>query len=158
MELPLVVLAGLPSELRERLRGPLEAAGFPVREELGGTPESALADDTLLLAPLSGRTPPSAVHAPASEALAHLPEPPYAVPASETSPVAAAGVTERRRPNLLKRALEAPERAVLAWALRQTGGNREKAARLLGLHRATLFAKLRKHGIRNGNLDPRSRR
>jgi len=158
VELPLVVLSGLSPELRLRLRGTLEAAGFRVREREGSVPketpvESRDGSDMLLLAPVTQHESSSSGSNPTSEALAHLPPPPYGVapnPAPDETDEATAG---KRRTNLLKRALEAPERAVLAWALRQTGGNREKAARLLGLHRATLVAKLRKHGLRNGNIE-----
>lgn len=47
----------------------------------------------------------------------------------------------------LKPLLEPVEKALLEDALRKMGGSREKTARAFGLHRATLFAKLRKHGI-----------
>jgi DNA-binding NtrC family response regulator len=48
----------------------------------------------------------------------------------------------------LKQALAIPERRLLLRALEACGGNRERAAVLLGINRATLFHKLRKHGIR----------
>jgi DNA-binding NtrC family response regulator len=48
----------------------------------------------------------------------------------------------------LKEALLAPERAAIVRALEQCGGNREAAAKVLDINRSTLFAKLRKHGIK----------
>jgi DNA-binding NtrC family response regulator len=39
------------------------------------------------------------------------------------------------------------EKSALVAALAQTGGNKKKAALLLGIHRPTLYAKLRKHGL-----------
>lgn len=47
----------------------------------------------------------------------------------------------------LKDALAQPERRILQRALASCGGNREQAARVLGINRSTLFAKLRKFGI-----------
>ena len=47
----------------------------------------------------------------------------------------------------LKEALEGPERSLIEQALAQCGGKREKAARVLGINRSTLFHKLRKLGI-----------
>jgi two-component system response regulator AtoC len=39
------------------------------------------------------------------------------------------------------------ERVRLAEALQRAGGNKGEAARALGLHRATLWRKLREHGL-----------
>jgi DNA-binding NtrC family response regulator len=50
----------------------------------------------------------------------------------------------------LKQAMAIPERRFLLRALEACGGNRERAAELLGINRATLFHKLRRHGIRKG--------
>ncbi len=47
----------------------------------------------------------------------------------------------------LKELLREPERMLLEAALRACGGNRERAARLLGINRATLFAKLKRLGL-----------
>jgi DNA-binding NtrC family response regulator len=65
------------------------------------------------------------------------------------------GVLERRRlrrelhvhgvPETLN--LEARERQAILAALETTRWNKQAAARLLGLHRPTLYAKMRKHGI-----------
>jgi DNA-binding NtrC family response regulator len=44
-------------------------------------------------------------------------------------------------------AIEPVERAVIARALRECGGNQSQAAQLLGLHRNTLRAKIRELGI-----------
>lgn len=54
----------------------------------------------------------------------------------------------------LKELLKEPERRILTAALEACGGNRERAARLLGINRATLFAKLRKLDMK----PPRARR
>lgn len=43
--------------------------------------------------------------------------------------------------------LEAMERRQIALALAFTGGNRRRAAQLLGLARSTLLAKLRRYGL-----------
>jgi DNA-binding NtrC family response regulator len=68
-----------------------------------------------------------------------------------------AGVLERRRLRRELRAaesagsdtlnLEARERQAILAALEATRWNKQAAARLLGLHRPTLYAKMRKHGI-----------
>jgi DNA-binding NtrC family response regulator len=46
--------------------------------------------------------------------------------------------------------LEKVERLLIAEALEQSGGNQSRAARLLGLARPTLHAKMHKHGLRGG--------
>ncbi len=51
-------------------------------------------------------------------------------------------------PMPLKAALAAPEQRLIEQALAHCGGNRERAAKLLGINRSTLFHKLRKFGIR----------
>ena len=43
--------------------------------------------------------------------------------------------------------LEARERQAILAALEATRWNKQAAARLLGLHRPTLYAKMRKHGV-----------
>jgi transcriptional regulator of acetoin/glycerol metabolism len=43
--------------------------------------------------------------------------------------------------------LEERERAAILRALEATGWNKQAAARLLGLHRPTLYSKMRRHGI-----------
>jgi DNA-binding NtrC family response regulator len=48
----------------------------------------------------------------------------------------------------LRDALAVAERQIIAAALQQCDGNRERAARALGVNRSTLFHKLRKYGIR----------
>jgi DNA-binding NtrC family response regulator len=65
------------------------------------------------------------------------------------------GALERRRLRRELRAhggadtlnLEARERQAILAALDTTRWNKQAAARLLGLHRPTLYAKMRKHGI-----------
>jgi two-component system response regulator AtoC len=47
----------------------------------------------------------------------------------------------------LRRALEGPERDHLLRVLRFTRGNRQEAARILGVNRSTLFNKMRKHAL-----------
>lgn len=51
------------------------------------------------------------------------------------------------RPKLLWEISDRVTRAVLEQVLEHTSGNRSKAARLLGLSRPTLLAKIRKHGL-----------
>jgi DNA-binding NtrC family response regulator len=46
--------------------------------------------------------------------------------------------------------LEAAERRHLALVLRHTGGNKRKAAHLLGISRSTLLNKVRKYGLERG--------
>jgi DNA-binding NtrC family response regulator len=48
----------------------------------------------------------------------------------------------------LRIALGAAEKRLLEQALRHCEGNRERAAKVLGINRSTLFAKLRRHGVR----------
>ena len=48
----------------------------------------------------------------------------------------------------LKEALAGREKAIIEHALQHCGGNRERAAKVLGINRSTLFHKLRKLGIR----------
>ena len=52
-------------------------------------------------------------------------------------------------PNLpnLPESLEAAERRHIALTLEYTGGNRRQAARILGIARSTMLAKLRKYGL-----------
>jgi DNA-binding NtrC family response regulator len=43
--------------------------------------------------------------------------------------------------------LEEAEKATVLAALHKTGGNKKQAAEILGIHRPTLYAKMRRHGI-----------
>jgi PAS domain S-box-containing protein len=49
----------------------------------------------------------------------------------------------------LEKELEKTEMNMIKLALKECGGNRNKAAKLLGIHRASLYRKLEKHGIEN---------
>ena len=49
--------------------------------------------------------------------------------------------------------LESVERRQIAAMLRHTGGNRRKAAQLLGLARSTLLAKIRRYNLENNSSD-----
>jgi DNA-binding NtrC family response regulator len=55
-----------------------------------------------------------------------------------------APVTDSRTVIPLKEALEGPEREIIKRAIEYAGGNRNEAARLLGINRSTLFNKLKK--------------
>jgi DNA-binding NtrC family response regulator len=50
------------------------------------------------------------------------------------------------------------ERKTLDRALRQAQGNRNKAAQLVGLSRASFYRKLKAYGLLNGERDPMSLR
>ena len=56
--------------------------------------------------------------------------------------------TDNESPTPLKAALGAAEKRILEQALTHCDGNRERTARVLGINRSTLFAKLRRHGVR----------
>jgi DNA-binding NtrC family response regulator len=49
--------------------------------------------------------------------------------------------------------LDAVERRQIAAMLRHTGGNRRKAAQLLGLARSTLLAKIRRYGLESSDVE-----
>jgi DNA-binding NtrC family response regulator len=51
-------------------------------------------------------------------------------------------------PRPLKEALAEPEKRLIEQALAHCGGNRERAAKVLGINRSTLFHKLKRLGIR----------
>ena len=53
-----------------------------------------------------------------------------------------------RQPNLLNAITDRVVRQTIEVALRHTGGNRSQTARLLGVSRPTLLAKMRKYGLR----------
>ncbi|MEY4674681.1 MAG: hypothetical protein RL148_2465 [Planctomycetota bacterium] len=72
--------------------------------------------------------------------------PPAILPRSPSGP---SSVVVAGSPILpLRHALEGPEKQFIEQALQHCSGNRERAAELLGINRSTLFAKLRKYGIR----------
>jgi two-component system response regulator HydG len=47
----------------------------------------------------------------------------------------------------LKKALEGPEKEIIAATLASVNWNRQKAAKLLDINRTTLFNKMRKYGL-----------
>lgn len=53
--------------------------------------------------------------------------------------------------------VEAVERALIAFALEQMGGNRTRAARFLGISRSALIYRVRKHGLGRHGADDESR-
>ena len=53
----------------------------------------------------------------------------------------------RRRHDAEPDSLDAAERRHIALTLRYTGGNRRRAAQLLGISRSTLLHKVRKYGL-----------
>jgi DNA-binding NtrC family response regulator len=57
-------------------------------------------------------------------------------------------IAEPQQLQPLKEALGAAEKRILERTLQQCSGNRERAAKALGINRSTLFAKLRRHGVR----------
>ncbi|HEU4417505.1 MAG TPA: helix-turn-helix domain-containing protein, partial [Planctomycetota bacterium] len=71
---------------------------------------------------------------------------PVALQGLAATPAAAEGPAAPVLP--LKEALAGPEKRIIEHALAHCGGNREKAAQLLGINRSTLFHKLRKFEIR----------
>ncbi len=52
-----------------------------------------------------------------------------------------------RRTSPLKKAKENPERELILKALRDCGGNRKRAAEMLGINRTTLYNKMKSYGI-----------
>jgi DNA-binding NtrC family response regulator len=61
-------------------------------------------------------------------------------------------VAEETMPTGLRKAVEEFERRHIAWVLRAAGGNRERAAQLLGVDPATLYRRLARYSD-NGNLE-----
>nr|WP_235427224.1 helix-turn-helix domain-containing protein [Cohnella kolymensis] len=55
--------------------------------------------------------------------------------------------SSRAQPNLLEKELEKTELRVIKQVLKECGGNRNKTAKLLGIHRASLYRKLEKHRL-----------
>jgi DNA-binding NtrC family response regulator len=81
-----------------------------------------------------------------------------AVPATSTGTAPAFAGWESGPPEVLKRALEGPERWLIVRALEQHGGNRSAAARALGIDRTTLFNKMRKYALLSFPARPEARR
>ena len=55
---------------------------------------------------------------------------------------------------LSKCSLDEAERAVIERALEETGGNKNKAAKMLGINRATLYRKLARFGCLSSQAVP----
>jgi DNA-binding NtrC family response regulator len=51
------------------------------------------------------------------------------------------------RTGSLRSILAETERQVILEALKSAGGNKTKAARMLGIHRTSLYEKMRMHGL-----------
>jgi len=121
-----------------------------------------------LIADISGRWPDLPIvavtepgaHAQVSQARAagawDYVEPPADLASDRLSTVIANALDRRRLRRELRAAqaaapetlnLEARERQAILAALEATRWNKQAAARLLGLHRPTLYAKMRKHGV-----------
>ncbi len=80
----------------------------------------------------------------------HLPAEVLAA-SDETTPRLQIPRLDPERRYSLKKLLEAPERRILQEALSVCGGNRERAARLLGINRSTLYARMRRLGLTRGS-------
>jgi DNA-binding NtrC family response regulator len=65
----------------------------------------------------------------------------------ESASANAARITRDDRPETLRAWLDLAEAYRITQALRECGGNRSAAARLLGIGRRTLYAKMEKLGI-----------
>lgn len=65
----------------------------------------------------------------------------------EATPAAAVPAGPKPAGTSLRKSRAQVERAMLEEALVRTGGNKAAAARLLGIHRATLYYKLRRYGL-----------
>jgi DNA-binding NtrC family response regulator len=160
-------LAGHPYELR-----PVGSAAQALEAIGGGDIEAVLvslgAGDGVLIADISGRWPDLPVmavtepggrtrgfQARAAGAWDYLEAPGDLVPERVLTVIQNA--LDRRRLRRELRAaqaaapetlnLEARERQAILAALETTRWNKQAAARLLGLHRPTLYAKMRKHGV-----------
>ena len=59
---------------------------------------------------------------------------------------------ESSRTHLTTKQNDPPEKTQLIDALRMTGGNQSQAARLLGVHRMTVFNRMRKYGVNPKNF------
>ena len=55
--------------------------------------------------------------------------------------------------DLVRETTDIIEKMCIESALKTTGGNRASAAEILGLSRQSLYVKLRRHGLNNGNGD-----
>lgn len=62
---------------------------------------------------------------------------------------------QQASPTTLRDSVEEAEGRAILQALEQSGGNRQKAAELLGMHKSTLYRKARALGLRLGSSDGR---
>jgi len=62
-----------------------------------------------------------------------------------------------RRPNLYRLAVAAVEKPLIEMVIGLANGNKCEAARILGINRNTLHAKMRAHGIAARRVRPRRR-
>lgn len=75
--------------------------------------------------------------------------PPSVADATSASfPIATKADTDLDASLTLRAAMDHAEKRILERALARCDGNRERAAKALGINRSTLFAKLRRHGVR----------
>lgn len=70
------------------------------------------------------------------------------------APVGVAELTEAPREPIFSGALEAVERRILEQAMANAGGNKSRAARLLGLKRTTFLDKLKRYGLDEDKAPP----
>jgi DNA-binding NtrC family response regulator len=72
---------------------------------------------------------------------------PERVRRADTGGLSPAPSTPAPRSGNLRSILAETERQVIVEALRNAGGNKSKAAKILGIHRTSLYEKMRTHGL-----------
>jgi transcriptional regulator with PAS, ATPase and Fis domain len=55
--------------------------------------------------------------------------------------------TASRNPSSIREIQAVAEKEAIQFALKETGNNKARAARLLGIHRTLLYKKMKKHGL-----------